>query len=113
TMYTALQDLDESGFWSAMLLFAGLATIHVARSLFDFYIQQAFTIHWRIWLNEKLLGSWLGKQAYYRSQYLDAPVDNPDQRIQQDVATFVDMSLSLCMGVINALVSTFACTLIL
>src|SRR3546814_1238545 len=38
---------------------------------------------------------------------------NPDQRIQQDVATFVDMSLSLCMGVINALVSTFAFTLIL
>lgn len=113
TMYTALQKLDESGFWGAMLLFAVLATIHVARSLIDFYVQQAFTIRWRVWLNEKLLGNWLDKQAYYRSQYLDAPVDNPDQRIQQDVSIFVEMSLSLCMGVINALVSTFAFTLIL
>src|SRR3546814_7306251 len=77
TMYTALQKLDESGFWGAMLLFAVLATIHVARSLFDFYVQQAFTIRWRVWLNEKLLGNWLDKQAYYRSQYLDAPVDHP------------------------------------
>ncbi len=113
TMYTSLQKLDESGFWAAMLLFAILATVHVARSLFDFYIQQAFTIRWRVWLNEKLLGNWLDRQAYYRSQYLDTPIDNPDQRIQQDITTFVNMSLSLSMGVINALVSTFAFTLIL
>ena len=113
TMYTALQKLDESGFWMAMLLFAILATVHVVRSLFDFYVQQAFVIHWRVWLNEKLLQRWLDDQAYYRTQYLDTPVDNPDQRIQQDVATFVQMSLTLAMGVINALVSTFAFTIIL
>src|SRR5690606_13752091 len=113
TMYTALQELDESGFWRAMLLFAILATAHVARSLLDFYVQQAFTIRWRIWLNERLLSRWLDKQAYYRSQYLDTPVDNPDQRIQQDITSFAEMSLSLSMGVINALVSTFAFTLIL
>ncbi|NGM87520.1 ABC transporter ATP-binding protein/permease [Parapusillimonas sp. SGNA-6] len=113
TMYTALQKLDESGFWMAMLLFAILATVHVLRSLFDFYVQQAFVIHWRVWLNEKLLQRWLDDQAYYRTQYLDTPVDNPDQRIQQDVATFVQMSLTLSMGVINALVSTFAFTIIL
>src|SRR3546814_2585158 len=75
-------------------------------------MQQAFTIRWRVWLNEKLLGLWLDRQSYYRSQYLDTPVDNPDQRLQQDVATFVDLSLSLCMGVTNAVVSTYAFTLI-
>ena len=96
-----------------MMLFAILATVHVVRSLADFYIQQAFTIRWRVWLNEKLLAQWLEKQAYYRSQYLATPVDNPDQRIQQDVATFVQMSLSLSMGMVNAMVSTFAFTLIL
>lgn len=113
TMYSALQKLDETGFWTAMMIFAILASAHVIRSLIDFYVQQAFTIRWRVWLNEKLLGQWLGRQSYYRSQYLDTPVDNPDQRIQQDVATFVEMSLSLSMGVVNALVSTFAFTLIL
>src|SRR5690606_26931330 len=44
TMYTALQALDSTGFWNAMLLFGVLATVHVVRSLFDFYVQQAFTI---------------------------------------------------------------------
>ncbi|HUG59327.1 MAG TPA: ABC transporter ATP-binding protein/permease [Candidimonas sp.] len=113
TMYTSLQNLDSTGFWRAMILFAILATVHVLRVLIEFYVQQAFTIRWRVWLNEELLGRWLDKQAYYRTQYLDMPVDNPDQRIQQDVATFVDMSLTLSVGVINALVSTFAFTAIL
>lgn len=113
TMYTSLQKLDEAGFWLAMWLFAALATIHVIRSLIDFYVQQAFTIHWRVWLNEVMLGHWLENQAYYRTQFLGKPADNPDQRIQQDVATFVQSSLTLSMGVVNALVSTFAFSLIL
>lgn len=113
TMYTALQALDASGFWMAMLLFGILATIHVMRSLFDFYIQQAFTIRWRTWLNDHLLERWMDKQAYYRSQYLQSPVDNPDQRIQLDITNFVQMSLTLSMGLVNALVSTIAFTLIL
>jgi len=113
TMYTSLQDLDAAAFWMAMYLFAVLATVHVARSLLDFYVQQAFTIHWRVWLNDKLLDRWLNKQAYYRTQYLDRSIDNPDQRIQQDVSIFVQSSLALSMGVVNALVSTLAFTFIL
>lgn len=113
TMYTALQKLDAGGFWLAMALFGVLATVHVGRSLLDFYVQQAFGIRWRTWLNTRLLDNWMQKQTYYRSQHLENSVDNPDQRIQQDITTFVDMSLSLSMGVINALVSTFAFTLIL
>jgi putative ATP-binding cassette transporter len=112
-MYTSLQKLDEAAFWMAMWLFAALATVHVVRSLIDFYVQQAFTIHWRVWLNEKLLSLWLERQAYHRTQYLDKPVDNPDQRIQQDITSFVQMSLTLSMGVVNALVSTVAFTVIL
>ncbi|HEU0229174.1 MAG TPA: ABC transporter ATP-binding protein/permease [Burkholderiaceae bacterium] len=113
SMYSSLQKLDEAGFWFAMLVFGILATTHVIRSLIEFYVQQAFTIHWRVWLNERLLSRWLEKRAYFRTQYLDTPVENPDQRIQQDVAGFVQTSLSLSMGLVNALVSTFAFTLIL
>ncbi|TAM90794.1 MAG: ABC transporter ATP-binding protein/permease, partial [Candidimonas sp.] len=113
SMYSSLQKLDEAGFWFAMLVFAILATAHVVRSLIEFYVQQAFTIHWRVWLNERLLGQWLEKRAYFRTQYLDTPVENPDQRIQQDITSFVQNSLMLSMGLVNALVSTFAFTLIL
>jgi putative ATP-binding cassette transporter len=113
TMYSALQKLDEPGFWAAMLLFALLAAVHVVRSLFDFYVQQAFVVHWREWLNEQLLSRWMQGQAYYRSQALSHLADNPDQRIQQDITNFAQTSMTLAVGLINALVSTIAFTAIL
>ncbi|WP_386093750.1 ABC transporter ATP-binding protein/permease [Vogesella facilis] len=112
-MYTALQKWDQKAFWLSMLVFAVLAAVHVGRVLFNYYIQQSFLIRWRQALNESLLKRWLNQQAYYRSAHLAQPGDNPDQRIQQDVASFVSSSLSLSMGVIDALVSTFEFTVIL
>ncbi|WP_417251157.1 ABC transporter ATP-binding protein/permease [Castellaniella sp.] len=113
TMYSALQALDQPAFWAAMLLFALLAAVHVVRSLVDFYVQQAFVVHWREWLNERLLSRWLDQQAYYRSQSLSHLADNPDQRIQQDITAFANTSMTLAVGLINATVSTIAFTLIL
>ncbi|WP_322994652.1 ABC transporter ATP-binding protein/permease [Castellaniella sp.] len=113
TMYSALQELNAPGFWAAMLLFAGLASVHVVRSLFDYYVQQAFVVHWREWLNERLLSRWMEQQAYYRSASLSHLADNPDQRIQQDITSFADTSMTLAVGLINAVVSTIAFTLIL
>jgi len=113
TMYTSLQNLDEVVFWFAMQLFALLASVHVIRALADYYVQQSFIIGWREWLNERLLGAWLDRQAYFRTQYLQEPLENPDQRIQQDVTIFVQTSLTLSMGMVNAIVSTIAYTLIL
>ncbi|TDR79969.1 ABC transporter ATP-binding protein/permease [Paludibacterium purpuratum] len=111
--YTAMQQLNESAFWRELLVFCVLAAVHVVRSLLDFYVGQSFNIHWREWLNEHLLNRWLERQAYYRSQYLDNPADNPDQRLQQDIASLVSGSLALSTGVVNALVSIVAYTFIL
>lgn len=113
SMYTALQQLNENVFWHEMWVFAALATVHVVRILLDYYIQQGFTIHWREWLNERLLSHWLNHQAYYRTQYLEHPVDNPDQRLQQDITSLVNTTIDLSLGTVNALVSIFAYTLIL
>ena len=111
--YSAMQDLDARAFWFMLLVFATLATIHVGRALLNFYLQQAFLIRWRVWLTHSLVERWLEKQAYYRGQFVADSADNPDQRIQQDVESFVGSSLSLSMGLLDAVVSLFAFTIIL
>lgn len=113
TMYTALQELNEDGFWIQMGVFAILAAIHISRVLVSYYLQQSFTIRWRESLNESLLSQWLEKSSYYRSHYLETPADNPDQRIQQDVSSFVTTSLTLLLGLVSSLVSAVAFTIIL
>ncbi len=111
--YDAVQALDASKFWLFMGLFGVLASIHVVRELFTYYVQQSFEIHWRTWLNEKLSNDWLERGAYYRGQFVPEPTDNPDQRIQVDIASFVTFSLSLSIGAIRALVSLVEFTIIL
>lgn len=111
--YSAMQALDGSAFWFMLGVFGVLATVHVARELITFYLRQAFLIRWRGWLTQQLLERWLARQAYYRTHHVRQPIDNPDQRIQQDVDSFVASSLSLSMGLLDAVVSLFAFTLIL
>ena len=112
-MYTALQEKDEPTFWIQIIVFAVLAIIHILRSLLALYMQQAFTIRWREDLNERVLAKWLGNKNYYRLFFLKNQVDNPDQRIQQDVASFVGISLGLVLGLITSMVSVVAFTVIL
>ncbi|MEQ6924984.1 ABC transporter ATP-binding protein/permease [Pseudomonas mosselii] len=111
--YSALQALDQAAFWYLLGVFAVLATIHVLRSLFAFYVTQAFNIRWRVWLTERLTADWMHGDAYYRGQFLAEPVDNPDQRIELDVNAFVTGSVSLALGAVSALVSLVAFTGIL
>ncbi len=111
--YSALQGLDQSAFWYLLGVFGVLATIHVARSLFTSYVTQAFSIRWRMWLTERLSGEWMHGDAYYRGRFVADPVDNPDQRIELDVSTFVTGSVTLALGAVSALVSLVAFTAIL
>ncbi|TQF65435.1 ABC transporter ATP-binding protein/permease [Rhodococcus spelaei] len=126
-MYTALQkaaqgfaqgdtdalDAAESAFWRSLWIFGILATIHVARSLLDYYVGQAFDIRWRLWLTEHVTTDWLHGRAYYRGRFVDASIDNPDQRIQADITDFVQTSRTLSMGAVGAVVSLVSFTKIL
>jgi len=111
--YSAMQNLDAKAFWFMLMVFSVLATIHVLRALLNFYLNQTLLIRWRVWLTDVLIERWLDKQGYYRNQFVPEHTDNPDQRIQEDVTSFVTSSLILSMGLLNAVVSLFAFTIIL
>ncbi len=112
-MYDALQQMNESVFWIQMVVFSGIATVHVSNVLLTYYFTQRFTIQWRTWLNAQMLEKWLENQAYYKTQYIYNQLDNPDQRIQQDVQSYVSRSLGFATGVISSVVSIVAFTGIL
>lgn len=112
-MYNALQKMEGSIFWIQMIVFCVLATVHMANVLLTYYLTQRFTIQWRTWLNEQMVEKWTNNQAYYKTQYVYNQLDNPDQRIQQDVQSYVSSSISFATGVISAVVSIVAFTIIL
>jgi vitamin B12/bleomycin/antimicrobial peptide transport system ATP-binding/permease protein len=121
----AAKDSTLGGFWAAMLIYVGLAITDIVRNLLDVYLMQRFIIRWRVWLTQRLTGDWLDGDAYYRGRFVEAPIDNPDQRIQQDIDIFttgtgpetntptVSTSQTLVFGSVFAIVNVVSFTPIL
>lgn len=112
-MYTSLQEFNESVFWQQMGLFCVIAASAVSTALVSYYLEQRFVINWIEWLNGQLVDKWMANRAYYKTQYLSANLDNPDQRIQQDIQSYVKVTLSLSTGVIDAVTSMISYTILL
>jgi vitamin B12/bleomycin/antimicrobial peptide transport system ATP-binding/permease protein len=81
----AVKESGVHGFWMSILIFSIMAGLYIARAIFDIYLMQRFIVAWRVWLTDRLTGDWLEGRAYYRSRFIDNTIDNPDQRIQQDI----------------------------
>ncbi|HUO37800.1 MAG TPA: ABC transporter ATP-binding protein/permease, partial [Mycobacterium sp.] len=121
----AVRDSGVDGFWKAIWTFCLIATFYVIRVMADLYIMQRFIIRWRVWLTRRLTGDWLDGKAYYRGRFIDHTIDNPDQRIQQDIDIFttgvggatnvpsVGTGDTLVFGAVNAIISVFSFTPIL
>ena len=84
----AVKNSGIHGFWMSLLHFSVLAGLLIVRIMLDIYLTQRFIIAWRIWLTSHLTDDWLDGRAYYRDLFIDNTIDNPDQRIQQDIDIF-------------------------
>jgi putative ATP-binding cassette transporter len=112
-LFTALQQLNSGSFEFFLTVLGALAMIFVICMMVLYLTGQVFIIHWRMWLTDYLVGDWLDDHAYHRAQFVTAPVDNPDQRIQEDITSFVTNSEKLAMGAVQAVVSLISFTPIL
>ncbi|WP_020202996.1 ABC transporter ATP-binding protein/permease [Cupriavidus sp. WS] len=100
----AVQRYDVAGMGPiARQLAAIMAAIAVLASL-DILLRSTLEIGGRRWMTEHMIDKWLARGAFYRIER-DQLIDNPDQRITQDVAQFVSLGYTLTIGFIAALVS--------
>ncbi|BBX96470.1 ABC transporter ATP-binding protein/permease [Mycobacterium lacus] len=113
------------GFWMSIGIFSVLAVLYVIRIMADVYLTQRFIIAWRVWLTGHLTDDWLDGRAYYRDLFIDETIDNPDQRIQQDIDIFTanaggtpnipsnGTGSTLLFGAVNAVASVISFAAIL
>lgn len=111
--YNALQNKDITAFYRLLLYFSLLAGAFIIAAVYQLYLNQMLQIRWRRWLTEKYLTQWIGERTYYRMQFTDSGTDNPDQRISEDLALFVDRTLNLTLGLMSAVVTLVSFVVIL
>lgn len=65
------------------------------------YYQEVLTLKWRGWMTERYVGKYLDERNFYHIQ-TGSVIDNPDQRIDNDIAAFTATSLGLAFTLLNA-----------
>jgi putative ATP-binding cassette transporter len=100
---TALEQRQANFFLYGLALAAvfGLASIGEA---FQFYTRQRMGLLWRESLTHRLLKRYLAYRAQHRTSDTSS-IDNPDERISEDVKTFTTSSLSFIVLLLNSLLT--------
>ena len=129
-MYDTLQQKDAAGFFSLILTwrldeehgfmpgFVSIAAVLVAIAVYALYLSRLLQIRWRAWMTARMTSDWLARRAYYTLTLTrdvgDAQsVDNPDQRISQDLDLLTDKTLSFGVDLLSTVVSLVSFSVIL
>ena len=92
--------------------FCGIAAVYIFVAVYATFLSQWLQIRWRRWLTRQYLDDWMGDRTYYRMSLAARPggegTDNPDQRISEDIATFVTSTLSLGLDLMSNVVTLFS-----
>ena len=101
--YNALQIFDSGELLRQLGWFFLIASSGVTLTVNALYFNQMLQIRWRRWLTEKYVNAWLTNQAYYQLQ-LKGEIDNPDQRISEDIQLFTTQACTLGINLFTSIV---------
>ncbi|KAL0925165.1 hypothetical protein M5K25_003476 [Dendrobium thyrsiflorum] len=101
--YNALANKDQEQFTKQLLYylgaFAGGIPIFVLRD----YAKDTLSLRWRSWMTSYYLERYLKNRTFYKIQS-QSIIDNPDQRIVDDLSSFTGTALAFSLTVFNAAV---------
>lgn len=95
--YDALGAFDGGLLYSLVKEYCVYIAIYIGVFVYQEWFTKLLIIRWRGALTEELVDSWLAKRAFYRMS-LTGAVDNPDQRIAEDIDLFVTKVISLSVS---------------
>jgi putative ATP-binding cassette transporter len=98
----AVQHKQPTAFLAAMGLFAALSAGFVLVSAYRIYLRQLLEIRWRRGVTTHYVDRWMNERAYCQAQLHGDEVDNPDQRIAEDVRDFAASALGLSLSLLSS-----------
>ncbi len=100
---------DAVGFYRNLWVYLGTFVFAIPIGVLYRYCAERLALLWRIWMTNILVSRFFFNRAYYRLRNSDR-VDNPDQRISEDIASFTTGVLGYLLTLINSGVTLCAFT---
>lgn len=110
--YNALNVRNEELFYEKIELFFGALVIAVPISVFYRYTRERLSIYWREALTADVLDKYYSNRTYYILETV-RDIDNPDQRISEDIRRFTSTSLDFFITLFTSVIDLFSFSAIL
>lgn len=104
---SALAAKDGARFWRSIYECVVLLVVAVPIWSLYYYVRDRLSIYWRKWLTEQMLDKYFDHRAFFELN-ANANIDNPDQRIAEDINTFTQKSLYFLLIILSALIQLAA-----
>ena len=111
-MASALAGKEADRFWSSVYACLGILAFAVPIYAFYYYMRDAFANQWRRWLTGRFLDGYLHDRKYYALGSM-GEIDNPDQRISEDINTFTGRSIHFLLIFLGSLMQLVAFSTVL
>ena len=104
---TAISKKDTTAYWRLLWWYLGTFAVAIPLGAYYRWTEERLGLLWREWMAQHLIKRYFNNRAYYRLRG-SASIDNPDQRISEDVRNFTTVSLSFLLISLNAIVTVIA-----
>jgi putative ATP-binding cassette transporter len=111
-MTSALAGRNRERFWTSVRACLFVLAFAVPTYAFYYYMRDLFANQWRRWLTGRFLDGYLKRRNYYELG-ADSEIDNPDQRISEDINTFTGRSINFLLIFLGSLMQLVAFSTVL
>jgi len=106
---TAIVERKSQDYWHTLAFYLGTFALAVPVGVYYRWVEERLALLWREWMAQHLIKRYFNNRAYYQLRGSEN-IDNPDQRISEDVMNFTTSSLAFFLIALNSLVTLIAFT---
>jgi vitamin B12/bleomycin/antimicrobial peptide transport system ATP-binding/permease protein len=111
-MTSALAAKNGDRFWKSVRACLFVLAFAVPSYAFYYYMRDLFANRWRRWLTSRFMDSYLAGRTYY-ALGANSEIDNPDQRISEDINTFTGRSINFLLIFLGSIMQLVAFSAVL
>jgi len=111
-MTSALAAREGGRFWKSVRMCLFVLAFAVPVYAFYYYMRDLFANKWRRWLTGRFLDGYLKERRYYELGS-SSEIDNPDQRISEDINTFTGRSINFLLIFLGSVMQLVAFSAVL
>ena len=104
---TAIEDRNRAGFILMALVYIGVFAASTLVAGIYRYTEERLGLLWREWATRRTILVYANNRVYYRLK-MAGEIENPDQRIAEDIRAFTSTTISFVLMLLNGTLTVIA-----